>query len=137
MSLQDNLFPPLTRDRFQSSLKPSQFNEIDLFCGMHPISTPRYPLVLKSIPEDFIVQEISPIGSRLPLKPAWWYRLPGKKGKKDSPIHVILVKRDCETFRLVETIKRTFNTPNLRINLAGIKDKRAVTSQRIKRSNNR
>jgi len=67
---QSDSFPPLSGNNFLWPLKRSQFNEIDLFCGMHPILTPRSQLIIKHTPDDFIVQEISPSGSKIPLKPS-------------------------------------------------------------------
>jgi len=98
---------------------------------MHPLSylskTPGIGGSIKSVPEDFIVEEICNDGTVLssdtsPTKP-------------DEPggrfVHFILQKRDWSTASAISEIAKRLGTNHRHLSFAGNKDKTAVTTQLV------
>jgi tRNA pseudouridine13 synthase len=79
-------------------------------------STPGIPARIKAAPEDFVVEEIP---AELPVVAAGRFLV------------VRVTVRNWETHRLVRQLARTLGISRNRINFAGTKDKRAVTTQRM------
>ncbi|MHA2357396.1 MAG: tRNA pseudouridine(13) synthase TruD [Candidatus Heimdallarchaeaceae archaeon] len=81
---------------------------------------------IKQKPEDFIVSEILENHQILdPRKDV--FDLPGKTGLF---LHFVLIKRDIDTSAALDWISKLWNIPRDNINLAGSKDKKALTAQR-------
>jgi tRNA pseudouridine13 synthase len=82
---------------------------------------------LRVHPEDFIVQEISSDGSVAPLEPTQedFPDLPGKF------MAFFLVKRNIDTLQAIRQLSRALRISYKRFSYAGIKDRRALTSQRV------
>ncbi len=82
---------------------------------------------LRVHPEDFIVQEIGTDGSVAPLEPT-------KKQFPDQPgkfIAFYLVKRNIDTIQAIRLLSKVLRISYKRFSYAGIKDRRALTSQRV------
>jgi len=82
---------------------------------------------IKQIPEDFIVSEI--IENHQILDPRCnEFDLPGKPGLF---LHFVLIKKDIDTAAALDWISKLWNIPRDNISVAGSKDKRALTAQRV------
>lgn len=82
--------------------------------------------ILKSRPEDFLVEEITPEGTVLELGKPHAYA--GDLGKF---LHAVLEKKGIDTIRATREIARSLGIRPERITYAGVKDKQAVAAQRI------
>ncbi len=82
---------------------------------------------IKHFPEDFIVSEI--IDKEHKLDPrVESIELPGKPGLF---LHFVLVKKDIDTFDALDWLARLWKVERNDISIAGSKDKRALTAQRV------
>ncbi len=82
---------------------------------------------IKHFPEDFIVSEI--IDKEHKLDPRLEkIELPGKPGLF---LHFVLVKRDIDTSDALDWLTRLWKVERNDISIAGSKDKRALTAQRV------
>ncbi len=82
---------------------------------------------LKKTPEDFIVQEIGLDGTLAPIE-----ALPHEV--KDEPgkfLAFFLVKRNVDSIHAIRTLSKVIGVSYKRFSYAGIKDRRAITSQRV------
>lgn len=84
----------------------------------HPSTTKNQPYLLKHVPQDFIVKEI-------PLPPA---RTPLEEG---SHLLAELTKENKETEDVLAELAKQLRLPRKAIGIAGLKDKRAITTQYI------
>ena len=82
--------------------------------------------VLKHTPEDFIVEEITPDGKVLEIGGEYSYS--GGEGKF---LHSVLEKCNIDTMQATQKISRALNVRPERITYAGVKDKQAVSAQRV------
>ncbi len=82
--------------------------------------------ILKHIPEDFIVEEITPDGEVLEINKKYSY----SKGEGKF-LHAVLEKRNIDTMQAAQKISRALGVRPERITYAGVKDKQAVSAQRI------
>lgn len=77
--------------------------------------------------EDFVVGEI--IDNNYILDPRKNdFELPGRKGMF---LHFVLVKQDIDTSNALDWIAKLWNIPRNHISIAGSKDKKAITGQRV------
>ncbi len=82
---------------------------------------------IKQLPEDFIVEEITPQG--LILKAGKSLGLePGRKGEQ---LHLTLEKKNRSTLGAMKELSKALRVSRKRIGYAGTKDKRALTTQRV------
>lgn len=82
---------------------------------------------IKHIPEDFTVGEI--LENNQVLDPEkMHFELPGKTGLF---LHFVLWKKDIEANRALDLVARYWSIPRENLGIAGTKDKRAVTAQRV------
>ncbi|MFW9830714.1 MAG: tRNA pseudouridine(13) synthase TruD [Candidatus Thorarchaeota archaeon] len=82
---------------------------------------------LRQSPEDFIVQEIGLDGSIAPLTPT-------EQTYTDQPgkfLAFFLVKRNLDTIQAIRVLSKTVGVSYKRFSYAGMKDRRAITSQRV------
>lgn len=86
---------------------------------------PETAFKLKTTPSDFIVEEITSDKKILALDKA--YSFDGKPRGKF--LHFILQKENRDTFEALDEIARKLNVSRDVFSIAGMKDKRAVTSQ--------
>ncbi len=83
--------------------------------------------IIKQKPEDFIVGEIQQNLEMLdPREEA--FKLEGKKGLF---IHFVLVKNNIDTSAALDWIAKIWGVPRKNIGIAGSKDKKALTAQRV------
>ncbi len=82
--------------------------------------------ILKHIPEDFIVEEITPDCEVLEINKKYSY----SKGEGKF-LHAVLEKRNIDTMQAAQKISRALGVRPERITYAGVKDKQAVSAQRI------
>ncbi len=82
--------------------------------------------ILKHRPEDFIVEEIDLLGNAVDLDRDYSYA----DGNGDF-LHLVMKKRGVDTISAVMQICSKLRVPDGRVNYAGVKDKDAVTAQRI------
>ncbi len=81
---------------------------------------------IKKTAEDFIVEEITPEGEILEVGKE--YKFKGGKGKH---LVCVLIKKDWDQNLVLKKIARNLRISKKRIRYAGMKDKKAITSQRI------
>jgi tRNA pseudouridine13 synthase len=110
-------------------IKPPQL-ETELGMEVYKSRTPGIGGTLKQLPEDFIVEEITPEGVVLELDKE---AVSGNKtwDVNRKSLHVTLQKYNWDTMRAVKELARELHISYKRIGFAGTKDKRAVTTQRI------
>lgn len=82
---------------------------------------------LRKTPEDFVVQEIGLDGSIAPLEPSD-QEFVDQPGKFTA---FFLVKRNLDSIQAIRRLSRSIGVSYKRFSYAGIKDRRAVTSQRV------
>ncbi|MBD3262402.1 MAG: tRNA pseudouridine(13) synthase TruD [Candidatus Altiarchaeales archaeon] len=81
---------------------------------------------IKALNSDFIVEEILPWGGVCEIK--------GETDLREQPgkyLHMVCVKENWTTNRLVGRLSKRLHISRKRIGYAGVKDKRAVSSQRL------
>jgi tRNA pseudouridine13 synthase len=76
---------------------------------------------VKQFPEDFIVREVF---EKQQQKEGW-------RSEDESYVWFDLTKRDCDFFRCLKILSRRLGVSPKRFGYAGVKDKRAVTTQKI------
>ncbi|MFX0080030.1 MAG: tRNA pseudouridine(13) synthase TruD [Candidatus Hermodarchaeota archaeon] len=103
--------------------------EYDAYIGMDVFTTQSLGIGgrLKKTPEDFVVQEIGLDGSIAPLEPTT-EEYPDQAGKFTV---FYLVKRNLDSIQAIRQLSRVMGVSYKRFSYAGIKDRRAVTSQRV------
>jgi tRNA pseudouridine13 synthase len=82
---------------------------------------------IRCYPEDFIVQEILKDGTKATIRPKkeiLYFNL-------ERNLVCLLIKKNWDTFKAIERIAHSLGLNSERINIAGIKDKKAITSQHI------
>ncbi|MBN2251939.1 MAG: tRNA pseudouridine(13) synthase TruD [Candidatus Altiarchaeota archaeon] len=84
--------------------------------------------VIKQLPEDFIVEEITPEGKVLELSAE---ALPKESGPKREFVHYTLQKYNWDTMKAAKEIAKRLHVSHKRMGFAGTKDKRALTVQRM------
>jgi len=83
---------------------------------------------IRSLPEDFIVEEVLIDGSKASVNAADIKSLSSGRGRY---IICVLIKKGWDTFAAVRAIAHQISVDPDRINIAGIKDARALTAQHI------
>jgi tRNA pseudouridine13 synthase len=103
--------------------------EYDAFIGMTVFTTQSLGIGgrLRKHPEDFIVQEIGLDGSIAPLE-AGDEEYSDQTGKITQ---FFLVKRNIDSIQAIRRLSRSLGVSYRRFSYAGIKDRRAVTAQRV------
>jgi len=86
--------------------------------------------ILKSEPEDFVVQEILADNTVCSLEPSPTIP-PQPEDNSLDQVHFTLVKRDWHQSKLIKHIARACGLSQKRFSYAGTKDKYALTSQRV------
>jgi tRNA pseudouridine13 synthase len=106
-----------------------QAADFDQSVGIHVFTTKTAGVGgrIRCQPEDFVVQEIDPDGGVAPLEPVNVV-YPDQPGKF---VAFFLVKRNIDTLQAIRQLSRILGVSYKRFSYAGIKDSRAVTSQRV------
>jgi len=94
-------------------------------------STPGIGGKIKSFPEDFIVEEVLLDGTILEMRPFGKNEIPDSISGRGSYVHFTLQKRKLTTFDVANILSRFLKTPHIYISFAGLKDKQAITVQRM------
>ncbi len=106
-----------------------QSKEYDALIGMKAFTTRSEGIGgrLRKTPEDFVVQEIGLDGSIAPLEvsDAEYPDLPGKLTA------FFMVKRNIDSIQAIRRLSKSVGASYKRFSYAGMKDRRAVTSQRV------
>ena len=82
---------------------------------------------IKQIPEDFIVEEITPDGEILEINKNYQFQ----KNSKGRFLHCILVQKGIGTIESINRVAKELKIDSRRITFAGTKDRHAVTAQKI------
>jgi len=82
---------------------------------------------IKQIPEDFVVKEVLVDGSKAELEPEILSQVEGD----GRYLICLLIKRNWDTLLAVRKIAKQLGISERRVRIAGIKDKKAVTTQHI------
>lgn len=77
--------------------------------------------------EDFIVEEITPEGEIIKVGKDYGFKI----GKRSRYVVFLLEKHDWDSFRAIEILARNLNVNPENFSFAGIKDKHAITIQRV------
>lgn len=93
---------------------------------MYSESASHVECILKHRPEDFIVEEIDSLGNVVTIDRDYSY----SDGNGDF-LHLVMKKKGVDTISAVMQICSKLRVPDGRVNYAGVKDKDAVTAQRI------
>jgi len=110
-------------------IKPPQL-EADLGMEVYKSQTPGIGGALKRLPEDFIVEEITPEGAVLEIdKDVICSDLGWSEDWKS--LHFTLQKYNWDTMRAVKEIAKELHISYKRVGFAGTKDKRALSTQRL------
>ena len=83
--------------------------------------------VIRQTPEDFRVEEVLVDGSKAELEP----KLPSQLTGEGRYLICLLVKRSWDTLLVARKIAKQLGISERRVQIAGIKDKKAVTAQHI------
>lgn len=81
--------------------------------------------------DDFVVQEVLVDGSKAPIEGAVPTKVLGSTQQKQRFLICILVKRNWDTFIAVKNVAQFLGVEQGRVQIAGIKDAKAVTAQHL------
>lgn len=82
---------------------------------------------IRQFPEDFKVEETLTDGSRAQIEPAVMPQISGR----GRYLICVLVKRNCDTLLTVQAVVKKLGLNEERVQIAGIKDARALSAQHI------
>src|SRR3989338_10386222 len=99
--------------------------------GIDVVFGERIPGHIKLYPEDFIVEEVSKDGVLHPID-GGPYEIPTVSPEEEvRTLWADLVKMGIDSFEAVAELSRSFEIDRVKIGIAGIKDKHAITSQSV------
>ena len=87
--------------------------------------------VIREAADDFEVEEILVDGSKAPLSGTIAGKVLGASSQEQRFLMCVLVKRNWDTFIAIKNIARQLGIDQRRIQIAGIKDAKAVTAQHL------
>jgi tRNA pseudouridine13 synthase len=87
--------------------------------------------VIREAMDDFVVEEVLVDGSKALVEKAGELRVLGSSRTKQPYLLCILVKRNWDTFIALRNISKQLGISQKQIQIAGIKDAKAVTAQHI------
>jgi len=107
--------------------------EIDKLLGIEVYATENAGVggVIRESVEDFVVEEVLVDGSKAEIEKAAVQRVLGASTSKQRYLLCVLVKRNWDTFIALKTIAKQLDLSQGQIQIAGIKDAKAVTAQHI------
>lgn len=102
---------------------------LELLVGMeaYKSKTPGIGGVIKQLPEDFVVEEITPDGRVLEVDGDLGLEV----GERLEYLHFTLQKYNWDTMRAIKVLSNRLHVSRKRFGFAGTKDKRALTAQRV------
>ena len=87
--------------------------------------------VIREAIDDFAVEEILVDGSKAPLSGAVAGKVLGSRSQEQRFLLCVMVKRNWDTFIAIKNIAKQLGIDQRRIQIAGIKDAKAVTAQHL------
>jgi tRNA pseudouridine13 synthase len=102
--------------------------ECNLGIGIYASRTEGIGGKIRASPDDFIVEEVLIDGSKASAHPECVQRLTSGHGRY---LVCVLIKKGWDTFAAIRAIAHQVGVSHGRINIAGIKDARALTAQHI------
>ncbi len=87
--------------------------------------------LIRETVDDFVVQEVLVDGSRAPINGDVPAKVLGSTLQKHRFLLCILVKRNWDTFVAVKNVAQSLGVEQGRVQIAGIKDAKAVTAQHL------
>jgi tRNA pseudouridine13 synthase len=87
--------------------------------------------VIRKSVEDFVVEEVLVDGSKASIGKAVETRVLGASDAKQRYLLCVLVKRNWDTFIALKNIAKQLDVSQRQIQIAGIKDAKAVTAQHV------
>ena len=106
---------------------------IDALLGIdvYATETPGASGVIRQSVDDFVVEEVLVDGSRAKIEKAVESRVLGASPVRQRYLLCVLVKRNWDTFIAIKNIAKQLGIDQKQIDIAGIKDAKAVTAQHI------
>lgn len=107
--------------------------KIDKLLGMDIYATDTLGIggVIRKSVEDFVVEEVLVDGSKASIEKAAESRVLGASDAKQRYLLCVLVKRNWDTLIALKNIAKQLDVSQRQIQIAGIKDAKAVTAQYI------
>jgi tRNA pseudouridine13 synthase len=107
--------------------------KIDKLLGIEVYATKNLGVggVIREAVDNFVVEEVLVDGSKATIEKAWTPQALGASLTKQQYLLCILVKRNWDTFIVLKNIAKQLDISQKKIQIAGIKDAKAVTAQHI------
>ncbi len=108
-------------------------SKLEQFIGIEVYSTCSLGIsgVIRQSVEDFIVQEVLADGSKAEIVKSAEHQALGSSSVKNRYLLCVMVKRNWDTFQALRVVAEQLGISLKRIQIAGIKDAKAVTAQHI------
>jgi tRNA pseudouridine13 synthase len=108
-------------------------SEIDRLLGIEVYSTKTAGIggVIRGSVEDFVVEEVLVDDSKAQINPTESKRVLGCSVERQRYLLCVMVKRNWDTFIAIKNVAKQLGIDANRIQIAGIKDAKAVTAQFI------
>jgi tRNA pseudouridine13 synthase len=87
--------------------------------------------VIRQSVEDFVVEEVLVDGSKAGINQAHKHKVLGSSSVRNRYLMCVLVKRDWDNLQAIKMISRQLGISAGQIQIAGIKDAKAITAQHI------
>ena len=87
--------------------------------------------VIREAVDDFVVEEMLVDGSKASVNGAVPSKVLGSSSQRQRYLLCVLVKRNWDTFIAVKNVAKQLGIDQRRIQIAGIKDAKAITAQHI------
>ena len=87
--------------------------------------------VIREEADDFVVEEVLVDGSRAAVNGAVASKVLGSTLQKQRYLLCVLVKRNWDTFIAIKNVAKQLGIDQMRIQIAGIKDAKAITAQHL------
>jgi tRNA pseudouridine13 synthase len=107
--------------------------KVDKLIGIEVFATKSSGIdgVIRQSIEDFIVEEVLVDGSRAGINKSNVHQVLGSSPIRNRYLMCVLVKRDWDNFQAIKMISRQLGISTGQIQIAGIKDAKAITAQHI------
>lgn len=108
-------------------------SEIDRLLGIEAYATKTSGVggVIRKEVDDFVVEEVLVDGSKAQSSPAVPSKVLGSSLERQRYLLCVLVKRNWDTFIAVKNVAKQLGIDQNRVQIAGIKDAKAITAQHI------
>lgn len=99
--------------------------------GIYATKSPGIDGVIRQSVEDFVVEEVLVDGSKAEINHFDKRQVLGSSSVRDRYLMCVLVKRNWDNFQAIKMISRQLGISTGQIQIAGIKDAKAITAQHI------